>query len=156
MKIHIPELISDRISEIVAATPELVARIASQYSQDAFARKAFDGNPWQQHSDPRRRGSELVRSGNLRDSMHVKINPDRVTISFGDQRVGYAQVNNEGFDGEVVVPAHTRRTKRGEQRVREHTRHMRIPQRQYVGPAEELDRQIQEQIKALANELLNR
>ncbi len=30
MKIHIPELISDRISEIVAATPELVARIASQ------------------------------------------------------------------------------------------------------------------------------
>lgn len=88
--------------------------------------------------------------------MRVKIDPDRVTISFGDQRVGYAQVHNEGFDGEVVVPAHTRRTRRGEQQVREHTRHMRIPQRQYVGPAEELDRQIQEQIEALANELLNR
>ena len=156
MKIHIPEQISGRISEILEKTPGLVARLASQYSQDAFARKAFDGNPWQQHSDPRRRGSELVRSGNLRDSMRVKIDPDRVTISFGDQRVGYAQVHNEGFDGEVVVPAHTRRTRRGEQHVREHTRHMRIPQRQYVGPAEELDRQIQEQIEALANELLNR
>ena len=156
MKIHIPELISDRISEIVAATPELVARIASQYSQDAFARKAFDGNPWQQHSDPRRRGSELVRSGNLRGSMRVKIDPDRVTISFGDQRVGYAQVHNEGFDGEVVVPAHTRRTKRGEHQVREHTRRMRIPQRQYVGPAEELDRQIQQQIEAMVNGLFNR
>ena len=156
MKIHIPELISGRISEILEKTPELVARLASQYSQDAFARKAFDGNPWQQPSDPRRRGSELVRSGNLRGSMRVKIYPDRVTISFGDQRVGYAQVHNEGFDGEVVVPAHTRRTRRGEHQVREHTRHMRIPQRQYVGPAEELDRQIQEQIEALANELLNR
>ena len=156
MKIHIPELISGRISEILEKTPELVARLASQYSQDAFARKAFDGNPWQQHSDPRRRGSELVRSGNLRGSMRVKIDPDRVTISFGDQRVGYAQVHNKGFDGEVVVPAHTRRTRRGEQQVRAHTRHMRIPQRQYVGPAEELDQQIQEQIEALANELLNR
>lgn len=156
MKIHIPELISDRISEIVATTPQLVAELASSYSQQAFAKKSFDGNPWQQHSDPRRRGLELVRSGHLRDTMHVDIQPDRVTISFGDQRVGYAQVHNEGFDGEVVVPAHTRRTKRGEQQVREHTRHMRIPQRQYVGPAEELDRQIQEQIEALANELLNR
>ena len=123
MKIHIPELISGRISEILEKTPELVARLASQYSQDAFARKAFDGNPWQQHSDPRRRGSELVRSGNLRGSMRVKIDPDRVTISFGDQRVGYAQVHNEGFDGEVVVPAHTRRTRRGEQQVRAHAAH---------------------------------
>ena len=49
MKIHIPELISGRISEILEKTPELVARLASQYSQDPFARKAFDGNPWQQH-----------------------------------------------------------------------------------------------------------
>ncbi len=88
--------------------------------------------------------------------MRVKIDPDRVTISFGDQRVGYAQVHNEGFDGEVVVPAHTRRTKRGEHQVREHTRRMRIPQRQYVGPAEELDRQIQQQIEAMVNELFNR
>ncbi len=149
MKINISGELSDKISEIFGQLPELIAELAGQYFQDAFTRKAFDGNPWPQNKDPRRQGSELVKSGALRGSLSVVKLPDKVVVSFGNEKVGYAQVHNEGFDGEVVVPAHVRRTRRGEQQVRAHTRHMRIPQRQFLGEAQELDELLQTEIEAL-------
>lgn len=156
MKIKIAEQIADRISELLEATPGLVAQLAAQYSQDAFRKKAFDGHPWPQNRDPRRRGKELIRTGNLRNSLNVEVKPDRAVVSFGNDKVGYAQAHNEGFDGEVVVPAHIRHTRRGEQSVREHTRHVRIPQRRFLGQAGELDKIIREEVEALANELFNK
>lgn len=156
MKIEIMSEISSKISEIVDQTPELVAALAGQYSQDAFTKKAFDGNPWPLNKDPRRQGSELIRSGKLRGSMSVHVEPRRVVISYGNNFVPYAQVHNEGFDGDVTVPAHTRHTRRGDVQVRQHTRHMQIPQRQFLGPAKELDKLIQTEIEALIEEQFNK
>lgn len=76
MKIKIAEQIADRISELLEATPGLVAQLAAQYSQDAFREKAFDGHPWPQNRDPRRKGKELIRTGNLRNSLNVEVKPD--------------------------------------------------------------------------------
>lgn len=156
MKITIPEEIANRISEILDATPGLVAQLAANYSQDAFIKKAFDRNPWPLNRDPQRQGKELIRSGQLRKSMTIETEGNRAVISYGNDQVNYAQVHNEGFDGEVVVPAHIRHTKRGEQAVREHTRHMRIPQRQFLGQAEELEAIIREEIEAMVDQLFNK
>lgn len=64
MKITIPEEIANRISEILDATPGLVAQLAANYSQDAFIKKAFDRNPWPLNRDPQRQelGQELIHS----------------------------------------------------------------------------------------------
>lgn len=164
MKIEISKEISSRISEILDRTPDLVAALAGQYSQDAFTEKAFDGNPWPLNKDPKRQGSELIRSGKLRGSMSIKVerspgNSDkvsRVIISYGNSHVPYAQVHNEGFDGEVTVPDHIRHTKRGDVQVRRHTRHMKIPQRQFLGPAEELDQLLKTEIEAMINDVFSK
>lgn len=153
MKITIPEEITNRIAEILEATPGLIAQLAANYSQDAFRRKAFDRNPWPRNRNPQRQGKELVRSGQLRKSMTVEVKADRAVISYGNDQVDYAQVHNEGFDGEVAVPAHIRHTKRGDQAVRAHTRHMHIPQRQFLGQAEELEEIIREEIEAMVDQL---
>ena len=155
MKIEIGKEISDRLSEIIEQTPELVAGLAAQYSQDAFTKKAFDGNSWPKNKDPRRQGSELIRSGKLRGSMTVRVEADRAVISYGNDHVSYAQVHNEGFDGEVVVPAYIRHTKRGDVSVREHTRHARILQRQFLGSAQELDALLQTEIEAMVEQVMN-
>ncbi|WP_295990514.1 phage virion morphogenesis protein [uncultured Alistipes sp.] len=156
MKITISEEISSKIEEILEEAPVVIAQVAANYSQDAFRCKAFDRNPWPKNRDPKRRGKELVRSGKLRKSMTVEVKPDRAVISYGNDMVGYAQVHNEGFDGEVTVPAHTRQTRHGAVPVREHTRHAHIPQRQFLGEAQELDELLTEEIDAMVNEILNR
>ena len=156
MKIEIGKEIADRLSEVIEQMPDLVAGLAAQYSQDTFTKKAFDGEPWPKNKDPRRQGSELIRSGKLRGSMTVRAEADRAVISYGNDHVPYAQVHNEGFDGEVTVPAHIRHTKRGDVRVRQHTRRMRIPQRQFLGSAKELDNLLQTEIEAVINDLFNK
>ncbi len=156
MKIEIGKEISSRISEILDRTPELVADLAGQYSQDAFTKKAFDGNPWPLNKNPQRQGSELIRSGKLRGSMTVRVEPRRAVISYGNDYVPYAQVHNEGFDGPIVVPAHVRHTKWGDVSVREHTSRMRIPQRQFLGAADELDRLLQTELEAMINDVFSK
>ncbi len=156
MKIEIDKILKAKIDNAIDDCVDLASDLAGQYFQDAFVKKAFDGNPWKKNKNPARRGSELVDSGNLRRSMQTRREGNKVIISFGDQYVGYAKVHNEGFDGNVVVPAHTRKTKRGEQHVREHTRHMRIPQRQFLGDAKELEQLLHDEVEAYINQQLNK
>lgn len=156
MEIKIDEAIAARLDEAIDDCVDLAGDLAGQYFQEAFTKKAFDGNPWPRNSDPRRRGSELIDTGNLRRSMQVERKGNTVTISFGNQKVDYAQVHNEGFDGQVVIPAHTRKTGRGEQNVRTHTRRMRIPQRQFLGDAKELEQLLHDELEAYVNEQLNK
>lgn len=156
MEIKIKEILSDRVDEIIDDCVDLAGEVAGQYFQETFTKKAFDGNPWKEDKDPARRGSELVDTGNLRRSMQTTRNGNKVVISFGNQKVGYAEVHNEGFDGDVVVPAHSRKTKRGIQKVREHTRHMRIPQRRFLGDANELEQLLHEELEAYVSEQLNK
>lgn len=144
----LPNQILDDASRIVAET-------ATEYYKGRFREKAFDGNPWAPAKAPRRNGSLLVDSGNLLNSIRpAYVGRDKVVISAGNDKVGYAQVHNEGYTGQVVVPTHVRRTRKyGDVNVKEHTRQADIPQRQFMGKSDELATEIHKRLEGYMNTL---
>ncbi len=157
MKIDIEEEIFSQVEDVIEDSIDLVEAVAGGYFQDRFVEKTFDGNPWKKNQNPARRGSELIDTNKLRNSFLSERLPNGVRFSFGKKDVvTYAQVHNEGFDGQVVVPAHRRNTKRGVQNVREHTRRMRIPKRQFLGESEELNKVLHDEIEAYVADVLNK
>lgn len=135
-------------NDIMEDCAEIVAETATEYFKETFRKKAFDGNPWTPAKTAKRRGSLLIDSGAMMNSIRpLVISPERVVIGAGNQKVLYAKAHNEGYDGEVQVPAHTRRTKKGSTNVKAHTRTAHIPQRQFMGDSEELNKQIKERIE---------
>lgn len=121
MKIDIKQRLNSQMSDIVEDCKDIVQAVAGRYFQERFVEKAFDRKPWKPNKNPARRGSELVLTGNLRNSFHAEKTARGVMFSFGAKpKVDYAKVHNEGFDGEVTIPAHVRNTKRGPQQVREY------------------------------------
>ena len=70
-------------------------------------------------------------------------------------RHNYARVHNEGFKGAVAVPAHIRHTRRGDQSVRQYTRRVNIPRRQFIGDARELETELQKRIETYVESVLN-
>lgn len=144
----LPDKILDDASQIVAET-------ATEYYKDRFKEKTFDGNPWAPAKVPRRNGSLLIDSGNLLNSIRpAYIGRDKVVISAGNDKVGYAQVHNEGYSGSVIVPAHVRRTRKyGDVDVKEHTRRPNIPRRQFMGESDELATKIHERLEGYINTL---
>ena len=91
---------------------EIVAETATEYFKETFRKKAFDGNPWAPARTAKKRGSLLVDSGAMMNSIRpLVISPQRVVIAAGNQKVTYAKVHNEGFDGEVVAVAAQLRVK---------------------------------------------
>lgn len=136
-------------------TAQIVAETSVEYFQDTFRHKAFDGNPWAPPRVPKRSGSLLVQSGALLNSIRpVLVSPERIVIAAGNEKVDYAQVHNEGFKGSVTVPAHIRHTRRGDQTVRQHSRNVNIPQRQFIGAARELETELQKRIEAYVESVL--
>ncbi len=133
---QLPDKVMDDTSEIVAET-------AVEYFKGTFTKKAFDGNPWKD-GKPKDSGSLLVEGGNLMNSITPsEITRERVVISAGNDKVNYAKAHNEGYKGEVTINPFTR--KNG-QKVRQHTRKMNIPQRQFMGKATELATTIKQRL----------
>lgn len=156
MKIEIDKLLENCMEEIMQGTAQIVAETSVEYFQNTFRTKKFDGNPWAPPRVPRRSGSLLVQSGALLNSIRpVLVSPERIVIAAGNEKVDYARVHNEGFKGSVTVPAHIRHTRRGDQTVRQHTRNVNIPQRQFIGNARELENDLQERIEAYVESVLN-
>jgi len=156
MKIEIDKLFENCMEEIMQGTAQIVAETSVEYFQNTFRTKKFDGNPWAPPRVPKRSGSLLVQSGALLNSIRpVLVSPERIVIAAGNEKVDYAQVHNEGFTGTVTVPAHIRHTRRGDQVVRQHTRRVNIPQRQFIGAAQELENDLQERIEAYVKSVLN-
>lgn len=126
--------------KILDDAAEIVAETATEYYKGRFREKAFDGNPWAPAKAPRRNGSLLIDSGNLLNSIRpAYVGRDKVVISAGNDKVDYAQTHNEGFTGQVTVPAHVRHTsKYGNVQVRQHIRHANIPARPFMGESDEL------------------
>ncbi len=90
-------------NEVMDDAAEVVAETAVSYFKDSFTRKGFDGNPWKEEN-PKPRGSLMVESGNLMNSITPKeITRERVVISAGNDKVNYAKPHNEGFTGEVTI-----------------------------------------------------
>ena len=155
MEIKIDKLLENRMEEIMQGTAQIVAETSVEYFQNTFRTKKFDGNPWAPPRVPKRSGSLLVQSGALLNSIRpVLVSPERIVIAAGNEKVDYAQIHNEGFKGSVTVPAHIRHTRRGDQTVRQHTRSVNIPRRQFIGNARELETELQKRIEAYVESVL--
>lgn len=164
-------------ADIMSAAAENVAETARGEFINSFRKKSFGGNPWKPAKVPRGNGSLLVDTGQLRKSIRAEIiTPERIVISAGDDTsVTYAQVHNEGFQGKVPVPSHSRTVKSrtvqvpdytrttkngsrnvaahswnikgGEQQVKSHTRNVNIPQRQFMGWSGEIEEEVSRNLK---------
>lgn len=105
---------------------------------------APDGTSWDAWSEryaKTRHGNQslLMASGDLDDSIQSFIQGDRIHIG---SDLPYAGVHQDGFSGAVNVPAHTRLIEQAfgkalaypvYQNVSAHTRHLDMPQREYLG-----------------------
>lgn len=86
--------LSDRIRKQI---PHVVAETATEYFKERFSAKEWDGTPWPQTKRVVRRGSLLVRSSKLVNSIRpTVVTANRVRIGAGNAKVPYAQVHNEG------------------------------------------------------------
>ena len=153
-------------AKIESAAPAVVAETAVEYYKERFKEKAFDGAPWVP-GRPKKSGSLLVQSGNLMNSIRPDyVGPDKVIISAGNAQVPYAKVHNEGFEGDVAVKSYVRSTKKSQASKKEkdagdapgtvkaHTRHMKIPQRPFMGDARELSDRIKDRLNAAISSIL--
>lgn len=157
MQINIEEYIENVTKEAIEECEQVIAAVAGDYFQKRFVEKEFDGTPWPLAQNPARRGMELIDTGKLRNSLLVEREPGKVIISFGKKPVvNYAQAHNEGVDAEVDVKAFTRTVKGKTQTVKAHKKHMRIPQRQFLGESKALEEILHSELEATAAEILNR
>ena len=143
----------DAIMDVV---PDLVAETATEYFKERFTEKAFAGKPWAPLKKEKDSGSLLVESGNLMNSIRpAYVGRDKVIISAGNDKVSYAQVHNEGYTGPVLIPAHSRTSKKGKKyEVGAHTIQQKIPQREFMGTSDELATKIHDRIATFLNGIL--
>ena len=148
--------------------PVKIAAEAELFFTDSFRAQGFTDKmlrPWK----PTKKGKKstlghsagiLIRSGALKRSVRtVKQREGIVHIAAGDQHVPYAKIHNEGFNGIEAVKSFRRRSHKGGTTVRSHSRHMNMPQRQFMGESQMLntniDRIIVREISALERQLFN-
>lgn len=126
------------------------------------------GEKWRRKKKGRRGNRAiLIKTGRLRRSIKIRSARFQKIIIATD--VAYAAAHNYGYKGAVSVRSHTRRqyrrvreeytTKTGKQRtrrkkvvnsshtVRQHTRKMNLPQRQFMGHSPMLDRKLNKVIE---------
>lgn len=77
--------------------PGIIAETANEYYKESFTRKSWDNSPWAPVKKANKKGSLMVRSGKLVNSVRPAIvTPARVVMSAGSSKVPYARVHNEG------------------------------------------------------------
>lgn len=83
--------------------PDVISREAIKYFQERFTTKEWDGTPWPETKTPVKRGTLMVRSANLVNSIKEKSkSPEKIVISAGSDQVKYARAHNEGET--ITVP----------------------------------------------------
>ncbi len=148
---------------------------AINFTKDNFVKQGFRDivtTPWPKRKNDTKKDSTrgiLMKTGRLKRSIRlIKMTSSSVTIGTD---VPYAQAHNEGYKGIVTIPEHTRMltkkqkvstgkfTKTGKERmitakiyagettVRQHTRRLNLPQRQFMGPSKSLNYRIQQIIQ---------
>ena len=158
----------DRLKQTMITLPREIGLLAVNFSKDRFrAGGWYDKTflPWKARNPKAKRNSGraiLVQSGSLRRSIRVvRVTNDSVTIG---SDVPYAKAHNEGMNALVTVRTHARNQykkekvgngkigKRGRQgmktittiagvsQVGHHVRHMKMPQRQFMGQSDYLTR----------------
>ena len=152
--------LEQRIKAAIAAVPDAVAPTAQKYFIERFTDKEFDGSPCPDFAPTykhRTNGSLMVDSGRLRKSIEIdEVTARKVVITAGNDTVLYAKAHNEGFSGSVVVPAHKRTSKKGKiYEVKQHTRKVFLPQRQFLGESRELNELLEKDIKQLFKTIID-
>jgi phage gpG-like protein len=75
----------------------IIAEEATAFFKERFTTKEWDGEPWQETKVPIKRGTLMVRSSALMNSIKPKtVTSERVIISGGSDKVPYAKAHNEG------------------------------------------------------------
>ncbi len=136
-----------------------VESVGLRFVDDNFRNQSYEGDSWKE-SD----GTILVKSGALRRGFESDARNGEVKFT---NDVKYAAIHNEGFEGEITVPAHTRSTfkksgakkkKMGKVAVRSFKRKMNLPKRQFAptasNPSPTLNKNVQQVISTAINNIL--
>ncbi|MCD8266266.1 MAG: phage virion morphogenesis protein, partial [Prevotellaceae bacterium] len=121
---------------------DMKVELADEFDRN-FERKGFFSKKWQQraNTDPKAKGTLLMVTGTLRRSIRGEVTGDGVRFT---SAVPYAKIHNEGGEGRETVGAHYRTSRRGRRYlVRAHTRRFSMPERRFVGDADDVRRIIQ-------------
>jgi hypothetical protein len=79
------------------SVPNVIAEKATAYFKERFTTKEWEGTPWQETKVPVKRGTLMVRSANLMNTVKPKlVSSEKVIISAGSDQVPYARAHNEG------------------------------------------------------------
>lgn len=123
--------------------PNIIGETAVEYFKNSFITKSWDGVPWQPYQNKARepkRGSLMMRSLALMNTVRAEYSPGRVKVIAGNSRVRYAQIHNEGgrVSGTRRVNPYVNRNFMGKGkvvRIRQHTRTVNylMPKRQFMG-----------------------
>lgn len=161
------------LSACLADLPQQIGMLAVNFSKQRFVDQAWHDTavePWDKRTRKRRggkkrqKGAVLVDSGRLKRSIRI-ISTTPLSVTIGTD-VPYAQIHNDGFEGDVNVKAYTQqvkghkrkqkvKSKKGKKtkivNVRPHTRHVKahtrklnMPRRRFLGRSAELERLITE------------
>jgi len=153
-----------RMHDIV---PDIIAETATEYYKESFTRKSFAGKAWDKVKKPVKKGSLMVRSAALMGSIRPSlVTSNQIRISAGNSRVRYAKIHNEG--GTITRASRSETFKRN--RVKAGKRKGRfkkgttngkgftfkeysykMPQRQFMGHAAELNKRIIKRLKGVFN-----
>lgn len=169
------------IARVRSQLPKAMADTARNFFVDSFKRQGwYEGvilKKWKPRKKQggRRRRAILVKRGRLRKSIRIReMSFRRISIA---AEAPYAAAHNFGVDETVTVRAHTRRTydrvretytarsgkersrtkriEAGSHTVRSHTRHMQLPQRQFMGDSEMLDRKLDRIVERAVEEIFD-
>jgi phage gpG-like protein len=144
----------DALANAYHRLPTEVAALAVKFSKERFRDQAWHDTarqPWKKHKVPRKGGKNISQtllvgpgSGRLKKSIR-EIYSDNTKVIIGSD-VPYAKIHNEGgtIKTTVQVKEHDRTRNGRKERVKAHSRKMNltIPQRQFIGNSERLEREL--------------
>lgn len=163
---NIDEFMASLNQKVKQVVPKVVAETATEYYKERFRTKEWDGKPWIQTKRFVKRGSLMVRTSSLVNSIRPSlVTHTKVRISAGNSKVPYAQVHNEGG---IVRPQVTRKmrkwawAKHYETKdpmykaialTRKNRLNIKIPRRQFMGHSQRLNAKIQQRIMGLMRDI---
>lgn len=130
----IPKKELQRLKPDFQAMAEIAAQTGLSYFKLSFRNKSYNGKAWPEakadKAGTRRRGSLMVQSAALVNSLRIaETTPNQIKWSAGNDKVPYAQAHNEG--GKAGREAG-----------------FAMPQRQFVGESDELEKRITQQLNS--------
>lgn len=144
--------------------PQIVLQTAQESFKQNFNKKSFDGNLWPETKKPVKKGTLMVRSRALLNSVRgTVVSSSLVRMIAGSPEVPYARIHNEG--GKISRAARSETFTRNRAKAGKRKGQFRkgtsdgqgfsfkaysynMPQRQFMGPSAQLSKEIKDNIAA--------